>query len=417
MCDDRALASRFVDPFTPDAPLIDPARFAGRRDQVDSVIDALFQTASGLGQHTVITGDRGIGKSSLLSQGQQLAEGASELLQRLGLTTGLPDSRPFSFATGWHETNPDETLAGLVAALLADFQSTAAKLLKGWTVSFNFKGLIKAERTLGTTGEALTVLVDASVKQLVSARKAATGDGIVLFIDELDRINPSTRAATFFKLVSERLARRAAEAENIAFFAAGITGAIQRLETEHASIFRVFRDIPLPRLSLEETTDILRDGFESVGASFPASIPERVHEKAAGFPEPVHLLGSALLRVALPAGRQEIVEDDFNAALELVVTDIRKNWLDNKLRRAGGGKYQRILEAMASFNGVNVPLRHIEKEIKQSQNQFSANMGTLIDRDVIQRVDVGVYAFCEPLLREYVRRFGVWGVDEDGDGT
>jgi len=48
------------------------------------------------------------------------------------------------------------------------------------------------------------------------------------------------------------------------------------------------------------------------------------------------------------------------------------------------------------------------KEIKQSQNQFSANMGTLIDRGVIERVDVGVYAFCEPVLREVCPQ--VWGL-------
>jgi hypothetical protein len=399
---------RFVDPFSADRPLKDPDRFAGRRAQVDAVVDCLFQTACGAGRHTIITGDRGIGKSSLLQQALQIAEGQPELTERLGIELGLPEGNRFDFATGFHETNPDETLAGLVDNLLTNFQSRGANLLKGWTLSFNFKNLVKAERELGGTGETLSELVDATVDQLKKARDKTAGVGILLFIDELDRINPETRAATFFKLVSEELSRSGVE--NVGFFAAGITGAVQKLEEEHASVFRVFRDIPLPRLTLEETREIITSGFAAVGAQARDSVVEAVHEQAAGFPEPVHLLGSSLLTVA--DDWADVEDDDYARAVERVVVDVRRNWLDNRLKKAGGGKYQDILKGMAAHDDRNVPLKIIEKAIGQNQNQFSANMGVLIEREVIDRVDVGVYAFRDPLLREYIRKFGVWGVDE-----
>ena len=401
------MTRRFVDPFSADRPLTDPDRFAGRRAQVDAVVDALFQTANGVGRHTIITGDRGIGKSSLLQQALQIAEGQRDLTDRLGIDLG-PGSIPFDFAVGFHETNPDETLAGLVDNLLMSFQSRGAKLLRGWKLTFNFKNLVTAERELGGTGETLSALVDATVEQLRKARENADGSGILLFIDELDRINPTTRAATFFKLVSEELSRT--NIQNVAFVAAGITGAIQKLEEEHASVFRVFRDIPLPRLTLADTQEILVTGFESVGAHTTESVIEAVHEQAAGFPEPVHLLGSSLLTVA--QDWSAITDSDYARAVERVVVDVRRNWLDNRLRKAGGGKYQDILKGMAGHNGKNVPLKVIEKAIGKNQNQFSANMGVLIERGVIDRVDVGVYAFRDPLLREYIRKFGAWGVDE-----
>lgn len=403
------MSRRFVDPFSADRPLTDPDRFAGRREQVDAVVDSLFQTASGPGRHTIVTGDRGIGKSSLLQQALQIAQGQTELTARLGVELGLENGAGFDFATGFHETNPDETLAGLVDNLLTNFQSGAARLLKGWKLSFNFKNLVTAERELGGTGETLSALVDATVDQLAKARANSEGHGIILFIDELDRVNPQTRAASFFKLVSEQLNRD--QVLNVAFFAAGITGAVQKLEEEHASVFRVFRDIPLPRLTVDETREILTTGFDAAGATASESVIQEVHDYAAGFPEPVHLLGSSLLTVAEDWG--DINDDDLARGVERVVADVRRNWLDNRLRRAGGGNYQAIIKAMATHDSRNVPLKVIEEAIGKNQNQFSANMGVLIEREVIDRVDVGVYSFRDPLLREYIRKFGAWGVADD----
>jgi hypothetical protein len=122
---------RFADPFWADRPLTDPDRFAGRRTQVDAVIDSLYQTAHGIGRHTIITGDRGIGKSSLLQQAVVLAEGGTTLAERLVIDLGLSQGRGFEFAIGFHETNSDETLAGLVDNVLRKFQSRGQRLLSG----------------------------------------------------------------------------------------------------------------------------------------------------------------------------------------------------------------------------------------------------------------------------------------------
>ncbi len=96
------------------------------------------------------------------------------------------------------------------------------------------------------------------------------------------------------------------------------------------------------------------------------------------------------------------------------MVDVRRNWLDNCLRKAGTGKYQSILKVMAGHSGVTVPLRVIEEGLDQNQSQFSANMAILIERGVVERVDIGVYGFRDPLLREFIRRFGIRGV---GDAT
>ncbi len=54
-----------VNPFKPNSP-VPVAMFAGRYDEIDVLEKGLFQTKNGYSSNFLITGDRGIGKSSLM---------------------------------------------------------------------------------------------------------------------------------------------------------------------------------------------------------------------------------------------------------------------------------------------------------------------------------------------------------------
>lgn len=79
---------RIRNPFTPQKPIDNPDYFFGRMDEVDSIVDVLYQTATGNPEHAIITGDRGIGKSSLLFQTKNIAEGSMALIEKFGIDTG-----------------------------------------------------------------------------------------------------------------------------------------------------------------------------------------------------------------------------------------------------------------------------------------------------------------------------------------
>ena len=50
-------------PFTPQGPVRDPAKFAGRRDSFRNAVDALYNN-----KYILVSGPRGIGKSSVSYQ-------------------------------------------------------------------------------------------------------------------------------------------------------------------------------------------------------------------------------------------------------------------------------------------------------------------------------------------------------------
>ena len=67
---------------------------------------------------------------------------------------------------------------------------------------------------------------------------------------------------------------------------------------------------------------------------------------------------------------------------------------------------------MASHDKKIVPLEFIAKSIGQEQSQFSTNMATLVDREIIFKPWTGYYAFTDPMLKEYIKVNGVLALDD-----
>lgn len=398
---------RFVDPFTPNRPIDDPERFFGRAEPVNEMIDSLYQIKHGNPKHTIVTGDRGVGKSSLLTQVNLTANGDNRLTDRLGLDRGA--SR-YNFVTAWHDVDSTQAAFDLANAILARFQSSFGKPLSKFSLEIDLAGFGKLGKEKQSPAN-MTQLIDEFTTRLAKVEDAAlrnSSDGVLIFIDELDRIRGDSMIASFFKLVCERLARDGNK--NIGFVCAGITGAIQRLEEEHGSILRTFRDVPLPRFQRPEIMEILADGFRKANhhCNMP-NLSERAEEVTLGLPEPIHLLGSEMLSVDSDG---ELEADDFDSAIRKIVTDVRMDKLASLLKKAGGGKYQKIVEAIASHEKKIVPLDFIAKRIGQEQSQFSTNMATLVEREIVFKPMVGYYAFLDPMLKEYVKINGILALEE-----
>lgn len=403
----NTMKPRFVDPFTPNRPVDDPERFYGRTEPVSEMVDSLFQIKNQNPKHTIVTGDRGVGKSSLLMQIQLTSNGVNSLTDRFKIDRGVDK---FNFLSVWHDVDATQNAFDLALAILGKFESAFKKFLSGFSLEIDLAGFGKLGRDKQNPIN-ISSLIDEFVVRIGKVAEGAEKnkkDGVLIFIDELDRIKPDSMISSFFKLTSERLARDGIK--RVGFVCAGITGAVQKLEEEHASILRTFRDVPLPRFAKEESALILKEGFGK--ANHKCSMPnfeDRVLEVTMGLPEPIHLLGSEMLSVDIDG---ILLEDDFENAIKKIVSDVRKNKLASLLRKAGGGKYQKIVEAIAKHDKKIVPLEFIAKVIGQEQSQFSTNMATLVDREIIFKPAIGHYAFTDPMLKEYVKMNGVLTLDE-----
>jgi hypothetical protein len=211
--------------------------------------------------------------------------------------------------------------------LLRDLQTVAGRFLEKFSLELNLGGVLTiGEKTPSSVGVADIVhgfcsQVEIAFKQIEKQNKT----GLLFFVDEIDRLPTDCGAATFFKLATEKLARDGWT--KTGFICAGITGAIQDMENEHASIFRVFRDILIPRLEPKEVEQILKDGFEKVECSYEASVAKKTVQLCAGFPEPVHIMGSEMLSVDT---NQSIDDADFDGSLGIALKVVWSYTLLNK---------------------------------------------------------------------------------------
>ena len=67
-----------INPFRPNSPVV-PGMFVGRLNQLDDLENALLQTRAGQPKSFMITGERGIGKTSLLQYFKYVARGDIKL--------------------------------------------------------------------------------------------------------------------------------------------------------------------------------------------------------------------------------------------------------------------------------------------------------------------------------------------------
>src|SRR5687768_8833618 len=95
-----------INPFRPNSP-IHPGMFVGRVKELQRLESALVQTKAGSPSNFMITGERGIGKSSLLNYIKHVAEGAH---------TGIEDTR-VSFLVIDTDIDGNTTQLGLIKKL------------------------------------------------------------------------------------------------------------------------------------------------------------------------------------------------------------------------------------------------------------------------------------------------------------
>jgi AAA+ ATPase superfamily predicted ATPase len=113
-----SMSFQLVDPeigFTSDV-IRDPNRFVGRRDLIERCIHAL-NTASGI---IAVYGKRGVGKSSLMRQVQQMANGDYQLAYRAGLGHLVPSTPRRYYTVYYSSDSAVNDLIGLIVRLCND---------------------------------------------------------------------------------------------------------------------------------------------------------------------------------------------------------------------------------------------------------------------------------------------------------
>jgi hypothetical protein len=368
--------------FTPSAPINDKALFAGRIDQVRLVIDAINQR----GQHAIIYGERGVGKTSLANVlADFLSGGLSIILRRINCDTGD------SYDSVWKK-------------VFAEIQFQQVAQIGG------FAGISQRQRSDATE----EIISPDVVRRQLTIWSSQSHP--VLVIDEFDRIDDRYRTifADTIKTLSDH-----AVAATVVFV--GVAGNVEDLISGHESVQRALAQIKMPRMSEAEIKEIITTGLTRLGMSIDANVLSRIAVLSQGLPHYAHLLGLHATRAALDElmlnVNMPVLDAAIKAAVGGVQQSIRSAWQKATLSSRKDNLFADVLLACAlaemddlgtfASQDVRSPMRAVTGKaydipaFAQHLNEFSEGKRG----NIIKKIGGGRrfrYHFTDPLMPPYV---------------
>lgn len=396
-----------INPFAPTLP-IHPGMFVGRVPELERLETVLVQTRAGNPTNFMITGERGIGKSSLLNYLKVVAEGEFALLDDLKTSFLVIDT----------DIDGSTTRVGLLRKIELAIQRSlgtteAARSFVSKSLEFLTRveaGGIGLKERASANPETLLDEFSYSMAQLVErvcgddvSLFGAKYDGVLILIDEADNASPDLALGSFLKLFSERLQRRGCN--RLALGLAGLPELRGVLTRSHASSLRLFEELVLDRLSDEEVSRVLESGLDRANELNPqkTSITElaRGHlvDLSEGYPHFIQQFASS----AFSADTDGVIdEQDVEAgalgnttlgrrgALELIGDRYYRDPFYVQIQTEG---YRQVLRIMADNLDSWVSKKELKKRFRGKPTTFDNALHALRERKIIlaKEGERGVY--------------------------
>lgn len=291
--------------FQPAKDVQDATRFAGRKEAIMTIQSGLMSE----GTNIAIFGNRGIGKTSLARQVINISQGKNDLLKKLGISFDEElDFFPIYLSCGGNVKSLQSLLLTLLASNngLREWIYDVPKAKRHMeSLSPKFGISVPGVVDIGLSGKKQTevtsesVLKDEDVETVFSnvvnaiADAGLAKDGILIVLDEFDRIDKIDGFATFLKSLSTNCPK-------VKLCIVGVAQNMQELIREHGSADRLFASaiIHLPPMSNPELNEIIRIAEDQIDGAirFNRDATERVISIAKGHPYMVHLVGKFALK-------------------------------------------------------------------------------------------------------------------------
>ena len=354
-------------PFRPGQPI--PIEFfVGRRKEVERLHGMVKASVRGNFKIGFVSGERGIGKSSLAHFVRVLAEHESK-------TVGC-----HVFLGGVHEL--EEMLRRTFDRLLKDSMD------KPWHESIkNFfgnrirkVGLFGVTLELNLAGDDLSMLAHdfvPSISQLLAQLKDRN-EALLLILDDMNGLATSEVFANWLKSIVDEIATARQQIPLCVLFV-GLEERRRELVRNQPSLARVFELIDITPWSDDEVREFYKRAFESAGATISDDDLSVLASFTGGLPVLAHELGDAVWRTAQSL---HISGDDIAKGVVLAAEVIGRKLLEPQIFQAiRSERYRSILRKVAStprmwFQRAEL-MSHLTEAEKRVMDNFLRRMREL----------------------------------------
>jgi Cdc6-like AAA superfamily ATPase len=251
--------------FTPSAPIDNQALFAGRVNQLNRIIGAVSQR----GQHAILFGERGVGKTSL----------ANVLLKRL---RGFQDQ----FRSVIVNCDTEDRFDQLWYKIFLELENTQTLDFEPHQINPEFIRVRLQRQIVGSA---------------------------IIIVDEMDRLN---RDPYFTAFMADTIKTLSDHSINVTIILVGVANAVEDLIAEHLSIERALIQIQMPRMSPDELTEIIRKGLELLSMTMEQTVIQAIVFLAQGLPNYVHLLSLYAVQSAIRENSSNVNVNHLSKAIK-----------------------------------------------------------------------------------------------------
>ncbi|MGQ0801569.1 MAG: nSTAND1 domain-containing NTPase [Pseudomarimonas sp.] len=345
--------------FTPHSPVNDIEHFFGREDEASRFVSVINTP----GQHVLVYGDRGVGKTSLSVTTckillHQIMRGGRYIEKRCDSQDDFQSIVRKAFDTLGIEYSTKElsstTSRGGDASL---------------AIAFAKAGL--QSKTESRITKSLIVSLD-SPSWVADQLRHKSG---ILLIDEVDAITDNgdkQKLAELVKLLSDYLSEFKVVIVGIAATGASLTAG-------HPSVQRCLKEVWLKRMTDDDVKKIIVNGFKRASLVPAGEVVDRIVDISAGLPHFAHLICLKCAEYSIVNGVRHITEDVLRIGLNEAVKDsenVLKESHDKCLKRfIKQNEYRVLLIGAAHCKNVDFKSDDIRANIR---HRLKVDIGSTI---------------------------------------
>lgn len=359
------LIAKIAKSFSPSAPIDRKALFAGRSSQILEAINAFHQR----GQHAVIFGERGVGKTSL----------GNVLLETLGPQVNTP-------ACGAVNCDQTTTFDSLWKTIFHEMPLSSLRVSDRTATEDNAE---KGSLADLLPGEATPDAIRAILQRI---------DKSVILIDEVDRIDDRDTTT----LLADTIKNLSDHSVECTIILAGVADSVDTLISEHESVQRALVQIRMPRMSRAELFEIIEKGLKACGMTIDEDAKRRIEHLSQGLPHYAHLLALHSAQAAATEDRLNVQTEDTQRAIEKALQQAQESVARDYQRATTSSRenlYKQVLLACA--------LAETDSLGFFSAEDVGVPMGAIMGKPYdIRAFAQHLYSFCERARGPVLQRSG-----------
>ncbi|MDD5158174.1 ATP-binding protein [Sulfurimonas sp.] len=405
-----------INPFTPNNP-VSAGMFAGRLSEIIALEKGLFQTKNGFPNNYLITGERGIGKSSLMIYLKYISCGDIESLEHgkfnfITVNTVLSEKSDLGIFIRLIEKKIMREIGKLekVRKFLADTWSFVQR------IKIMDSGISESQRE-----QEIDILIDDFAYSLAETCNRITKpekdeekrDGIIFIIDEADNASESLRIGYFFKTVTELLQQNGCN--NIMFIVVGLPEVVEKLSSSHESSVRIFTSLKINELNMIDREYVINKGIEEGNkindekTSITKEAISHISKLSEGYP---HFIQQFAFSAFDYNSDGEINDEDVleaaireGGAIDAIGNKYYANSFHDKIK---SDEYRQVLSIMAEEMNSWIKKAEIRKKFIGDDSTLSNALQALTSRKIILRNSsrMGEYRLQQRGFALWIKLFG-----------